>query len=571
MKKLKLFSASRIVNHIRNDGIMDYLDLQNKKRKINSQSINDNVICNNNLKKPKTSFDYIVNEGIIFEDKIISEIYKKMEGSNKIISLNKNNKNIKQLFDITKAVIISKKYDIILNSLLLNTKTGSYGYPDLIVSGSWIKKYIKDYSPCIENKIYYIIDIKATTINLIDQGSNISMSESLNGYKSQIFIYKEILDKIQKSKNDYGFIMAKKYKYVLNKEEQILFSFDMLAQIDYKNHKDIKDKIGKSLEWNKEIEENFECYDIEPINDNILFPNMKNKYDLHYSKKKRKIAEDNKEITLLWNCGIKERNNAIEKGITKYNDKKLTPSILGFKENTVKYNILNDMISILHKKDKYIIPKKNNHLNWRDDSKNEYYVDFETYNDEKDNIIEPILYMIGIGFYDKKNNKWEQKTFLINNKNIKKQSNTEYFDDEEDLIIRFIEYVNENDIQRLIHWSKAETIIFYKKTKIYGLDNLKYLWFDLLEVFKYKEYPIIIKNCFSFNLKSIVNKLYDLKLLTLKWNEINDGLLSMYIAKDIYDNNFSKTISNNKMTSLIKYNEIDCNATYELLNFIRNN
>ena len=59
MKKLKLFSASRIVNHIRNDGIMDYLDLQNKKRKINSQSIDDNVICNNNLKKPKTSFDYI--------------------------------------------------------------------------------------------------------------------------------------------------------------------------------------------------------------------------------------------------------------------------------------------------------------------------------------------------------------------------------------------------------------------------------------------------------------------------------------------------------------------------------
>jgi len=45
----------------------------------------------------------------------------------------------------------------------------------------------------------------------------------------------------------------------------------------------------------------------------------------------------------------------------------------------------------------------------------------------------------------------------------------------------------------------------------------------------------------------------------------------MYIAKDIYDNNFSKTISNNRMTSLIKYNEIDCKATYELLNFIRNN
>ena len=45
----------------------------------------------------------------------------------------------------------------------------------------------------------------------------------------------------------------------------------------------------------------------------------------------------------------------------------------------------------------------------------------------------------------------------------------------------------------------------------------------------------------------------------------------MYIAKDIYDNNFSKTISNNRMTSLIKYNEIDCKVIWEIVGYLRSN
>ena len=570
MKNLKLFSASRIINQIRNDGIIDYLDLNNKKRKLNSHSISEKVINLPNKKiKNSSSLDYIFQNGYDFEDNIINEIKKKMKNNKNLHlmkTINKNNKTIQSLYNLTKKTIIGKKYEIILNGLLVNEDSGLYGFPDLIVKGLWIKKYIKYYAFGIIDNDYYIIDIKSSTLNLINKGELISNSTDLIGYKSQVYIYKEILDKIQNlTNNNLGFLMCKKYKYTLNKEEITKTTFECLGTIDYFIENEIKNKIINSLTWNTNLEKNYKNKSFAMLNNISLFPNMKNKYESYHSKEKNIIAHQNKEITLLWNCGIRERNNALKYNITKYNDKRLTPLKLGFKKNTYKYNILNKMLKILHNNKLYEIPKKNNYLNWRNNNTNDYYVDFETYYNEFN---QQILYMIGIGNY---NAKWNHTTFVLNNKNNKtnKTKNILYFENEYELIKNFIQYVIKNNISRLVHWSKAETIIFYKKTKLYMLNDLKNIWFDLLDVFRYKEAPIIIKNCFSFNLKKIINQLFEFGLVKLKWEEINDGLLSMFIAKDIYNNTFSKNESNEKLTSLIKYNEIDCKALYELFTFIR--
>jgi hypothetical protein len=75
---------------------------------------------------------------------------------------------------------------------------------------------------------------------------------------------------------------------------------------------------------------------------------MKNKYDKGYKKIKEEIAFNNKEITSLYHCGIKNRNLAWEQGIKKYDDKNLNAEILGFKNKTKKNNILNKMLNLLH-------------------------------------------------------------------------------------------------------------------------------------------------------------------------------------------------------------------------------
>ena len=86
-----LISATRICNTVKNDQIIDYLDLLNK----NKYTLNENLEikkrkfineCENNykIKIPKTSFDYIVENGYIFENKIITQIKSIMKEKNEI-------------------------------------------------------------------------------------------------------------------------------------------------------------------------------------------------------------------------------------------------------------------------------------------------------------------------------------------------------------------------------------------------------------------------------------------------------------------------------------------------------
>jgi len=122
--------------------------------------------------------------------------------------------------------------------------------------------------------------------------------------------------------------------------------------------------------------------------------------------------------------------------------------------------------------------------------------------------------------------------------------------------------------------------LFKKKINLLCLNEKKYNlpWFDLLMVFRNRENPIIIKNCISFKLKDIIKKLNEYELLLLKWDDLDDGLLSSYKAHDIYETPISPfdymhdITMNSKvrdLESIIKYNEIDCKAVYLLLQLIR--
>ena len=125
--KDNLVSATRVVNHVRNDPIIDYFDILNN----NNLTIDDNLkIVDKNkdttIKKRKTSFDYIVEEGYKFEEKIVNKIKRYMINNklkNKIINISKDEDILKQ-FEKTKKVIESQKYDVILGGLLINKKKG---------------------------------------------------------------------------------------------------------------------------------------------------------------------------------------------------------------------------------------------------------------------------------------------------------------------------------------------------------------------------------------------------------------------------------------------------------------
>lgn len=608
-----LVSATRLVNYIRNDPIIDYLDLADK----NGLSVSEDTLKLEKkpptaIKKRKTSFDYIVEEGYKFEDKIINKIKDKMKQcklGDLIITIDKYS-NINDQFEKTKEIINLYKYQVIFGGLLINTKNSTYGYPDIIVMGKWINKFINCPPKNIIEDSYYIIDIKSSMINLINGGKYVSSSNLFEGYKTQIWVYKEALDQIQKCESNFGFILGKKYKYASdNKEIHINNSFYMLGLVDYSweenKGNDIKSKVKNAVKWSKELKKNWKKYKLYPISNKIR-PNMKNSFDKNYKKIKRKIANKNKELTLLWNCGIAQRNNAIKMGITQYSNPNLTADKLGFEFNSSKYPIINSMLETTHSNKLIEINKKNNHNNWQTRVDNEFYVDFETYipifdekliyenedeNDELNN--SQCIYMIGVAHCV--NDIYNFKCFIISypgSENIydkiKEKYNCKSQDivtvlNEKSLIDTFINYIysfktkNEPKYRflkktRLIHWSWAEPCLFLKKLALYDINTTSNIlpWFDLMEVFKNSVYPITIKDCFSFSLKEITKAMNNHQMLNLEWPELDDGLLSSFIARDIYKNlNSDGKKNNSNMEDIVEYNYIDCKALYLILLCIR--
>jgi hypothetical protein len=402
-----------------------------------------------------------------------------------------------------------------------------------------------------------------------------------------------------KNETKYGFILAKKYTFNIDKKRCMLENpFENLGIINYDsiliNGKDIDECIQNAKRWYKELE-NWKTMKVYPPSHKELRVNMKNSYDhgyLHeksYKKIKTEIALLNRDITLLPHCNINHRDNAIKHNIYCYDDKRLTTKILGFKENSNASILLNNMLKFINSKNEFRLLRSNNVNKWQKKVKYEFYVDFETYHPDKlidktdDEILINLdsvqLYMIGVNIVI--DDVHHYKCFIIDFKdNCIKDENYIFCKSEEDLLYKFIDYIfsiksarisikNFIDNLRLIHWSYIEKILFKQKLETYKIPN-KFInnWFDLLQIFKNPKNPILIKDCFNFKLKSVCNKLNEKKIINIIWDDLDDGLLSSFIAKNIYLSASIKIPSDN-MNKIIKYNSIDCKALYELLNFIR--
>ena len=66
----------------------------------------------------------------------------------------------------------------------------------------------------------------------------------------------------------------------------------------------------------------------------------------------------------------------------------------------------------------------------------------------------------------------------------------------------------------------------------------------------------------------LVKKLNDMGYIDIFWPELDDGLLSSFIARDIYLSNCEEP--DKQMYNIIKYNWIDCKAMWVLIQWMRN-
>ena len=452
---------------------------------------------------------------------------------------------------------IKNGIDIIYQAVLWNNENKTFGCADLLIKSNFAKNIFPSYQLEIQD-IYEVYDIKWSNISLKADNDELINDHGIKAYKGQIYIYTEALNLIQEKKATKGYIIGKKYsrEKTINKYKYYssFETFERLGIIDYLKDEEIIDKTRKAIEWLNEIKYNKKLKH-DPPNDPRLFPNMCNNQDSEFNSIKKELAEKNKEITLLYSIGKKNRDLAFNNNIYRYDDPRLNVDILGLNKISKKRKLIENIININNNKiDKDIYyTSLDNYGNWKD-AKIKCYVDIETINSSIYNLSHNksnFIFMIGLGIV--RNNVWDFKVYTVGS----------LIEDEEERILKeFDKDINElicddKDIP-VFHWSNYENLNLKPFLNIKS--NIKF--YDMYKWFINNE--ICIKGCLDFKLKNVLNALFKLNLTKIKWNnDVINGSNAMHLSYKYYMGGHI-----DKLKDIEYYNEIDCKAMWEIHNIL---
>ena len=272
-----------------------------------------------------------------------------------------NSKGIIDKIDTTIKAIENRK-SVIINAILCNTENNTYGYSNIIIKSNLLLEIFPflngiDYNFCegceFSNNWHYIL-LDCTLCTLIIKEMNYQILNNSKNYlllKSKLFILNEALSKIQNFKPKISIILAK--RYISKNKNEYTNVFDKIG-IQYTDSKIIGEKITNGINWLKKLDNEGNTWDINNID---LYPNMCNKLPNEWNNEKYNIALKNNEISLLWGCGPKERNNALKCNINSWKDIKCNADILGLTGK--KKKIVDSIINInKYKNDIIISPSK---------------------------------------------------------------------------------------------------------------------------------------------------------------------------------------------------------------------
>jgi putative phage-type endonuclease len=561
----KWVSLTSFNGYLLKDPIIDFLNIHK----------NEPVISNlrdfkkTNIRKKKLNlFKTIFNKLFKFSSKnnlkfiYISDIE---ERNNEALSVSK--------YNITKNAL-ENNIDIIVRPVLLDSNTKTYGIPDFIIKENILKLFLDNSS--------------VNGLEKLTSGNYVVCNLTLKtNFPNKSFLSK--WDKIQITQyNAYSSFVNN----ILNGNCKIALLGSTTAYITESDN-NLLNTINGGIEWINEIRNNgkkwLENFDNIPDNKNIM-PNMCNKYDTKWRKVKKHLAEKWGELTLLWYCGINQRNLAHQKGIYSWkisSSKDILNALYTVNSLSKRKYILESMINI--NKNEYAIYNSRKLKEPYCDTHNalEVYIDFEVLsggnvnNNYSDRLKTPqnIIYLIGMQWVDNYEVKFKSFTSSSLTEKGEKDMLKEWWD-----TVKKLKENHEKII--LYHWSPAEERFLAKSLSRHqslnyinsNLNSGKYEFRDLMEMFIDAE--VVIKNVWGYSVKDVAKGLYNFGLISEVWNDnekggdnITSGEGTLTTATKCYreiKNNGMCIKNNPNFRPLIEYNQMDCNVLQYLLEFLRN-
>lgn len=559
-------SCNQLKNFFNNDPILDWLDIYGYDNNYHPDKFNPDQVFDNFLSKLHMSF----------KEKTLSKIKEILP----ITTIRRNLNQRKRVSDTLDSIYLGKK--VIYQGLIYSEKHQLLGQPDLLIRMDCLPLIFSDYGDILPvNKsdfpwTYVVVNTHSLKLHLNKDGNIRNMSKRYRYIKAQNIIDTICLNEILETNYTKSFLISKSSEIASNSEIKATCYFKY-GLVDYQDYdQPIYKNIFKGSKWIKNLLQNghkwsFKNSQTYPPE---LCPNMVNHDDYPWKSVKKEISILNNEITILYHCGIKQRNSALQNGIHQWKDCDSDSLKI---ENTKIYKIVNKMIELnKFESDIQLSPrilKNSQNLQVITKQSVEFYVDFETVInfDEscEDNEEHSLLFMIGclcLYFDSEKGQCFQFKQFTC--KNLQEES---YIID---LWVKYMksmtEYSRSQKQFKIYHWSHAEPVIMNKLSSKYSNKYLlpeQFQWTDLLQIFKNE--PIVIKDVFSYSLKSVVKKLYQLGLIKTTWpqSEIMDGKNAMIYAWLYYNDKANQ--SSKIMKQIEKYNFIDCQVLSEITQFLR--
>lgn len=578
-------SLTSFTGFLLKDPIIDWLNMYENneiiKMLLKKQSTNMTSYTNK-VKKKQNLFNSIVEKLKKYSDKhnktflYVSKIEEKW---NECLSVNK--------YDITKKAL-KDKIDIIIRPVLLDYKRQIYGIPDILIRNEIAKDFMENYHNNV-NGIKYLNSSGYTSFcvsiknnfpkkGLLGKWDKVSKNK-YTGYAS---IIKTIIDSSVNIS-----LLGANTCIIFNPE-----TIDTNCEI-----------INNGVKWVKNIRENGEKWiknitnDGIPTNSNIM-PNMCNKFDHRWRAVKKELAEKWGELTLLWYCGIDQRNKAHKKGIyswknTDIKTEKIVRSLYSSEDSKIEFSsrkrIMNSMISLNQTQSKIYSSRNFGKLTEPYcDTENalEVFIDFEVLSGKNIKTrlrkSQDIIYLIGTTWKCPKDNTLKFKSSVSDS--LKSYS-------EKNMLKEWWNFIKnlkkEHQVEKVIlyHWSPAEERFLKKAFKRHSIDYIKnnltsgnYDLRDLMEMFV--EAEVVIRNVWGYSVKDVAKGLHKHGLISQVWDDtekggdsINSGEGTLIAATNCYKEiiNTGMDIRNNpNFESLREYNKMDCEVLYYLLLFLRN-
>jgi hypothetical protein len=422
------------------------------------------------------------------------------------------------------------------------------GRADLLVKNSYLSQIFKnvgDHEGAQDG--YSIVMIKYASLELKQDGKSLCTNDKQRGYKAQMWLLNEMLADMSGSgvKAPCGFILGRSYSFSKTKCNQTL---DHIAHVIFADDEALHQR---AVDWQLRLRDpamrNASVRDTPE-----LYPNMKNYSDYPWHGFKTSLAKDMGDITLMYRCGPKVREQMRERGVTHWQ------GLDSASAQTEHFLAAQGDAMPLRRGD--IIPLE---------QRIRFFLDFESVN----NMCEDVQlgstcngYIFFIGVLAQDASTGEEKYYSFVADNLSHQSELDML---HRLFFTLRKHIDERDpaqtVLPLYYWGNAEKYMI-KRAMGHMPEDLKLI--DLCKLFR--DNKVILPGQFSYGLKEISRLMKKYGFIETTWEEdsgIASGMDAMVEAIRTYRYRTDPKVKSKFFEQVRQYNYVDCKVMQEIVSW----